>query len=160
MDSQRQQVRKAGVARTTLQYWQQRQGKIEASASTVAFFESSEGLEVLHRIVIAAQFVITLLGCGGVRLVCQFLELSGLSAFVASSYGAQQKLNVALEQAVVEHGRAEQARLGQLMEPRSIALCQDETFHPEICLVPLRITTYTSNSRGSGARSGANATGC
>ena len=52
----------------------------------------------------------SLLGCGGVRLVCQFLELSGLSAFVASSYGVQQQLNVALEQGVVEHGRAEQIR--------------------------------------------------
>ncbi len=133
--SQRQQARETGVARTTLQYWQQRQGNIEASAAVVTFFESPEGVEVLHQIVIAAQFVITLLGCGGVRLVCQFLELSGLSAFVASSYGAQQKLNVALEQAVVEHGRAEQARLGPLMESRSIVLCQDETFHPEICLV-------------------------
>ncbi|MEZ5583598.1 MAG: hypothetical protein R3F37_13385 [Candidatus Competibacteraceae bacterium] len=84
---------------------------------------------MLHRLVIAAQFVITLLGCGGVRLVCQFLDLSGLSAFVASSYGTQHKLNVALEQVVVAHGCTEQARLGQLMAPRSIALCQDETFH-------------------------------
>ena len=79
--------------------------------------------------------MITLLGCGGVRWVCQFLELSGLSAFVASSYGVQQQLNVALEQAVVAYGRTEQTRLGALMVPRSIALCQDETFHPEICLV-------------------------
>lgn len=133
--SQREQAQTVGVARTTLQHWQHRQADIKASASAVAFFESPEGLEVLHRLVIAAQFVITLLGCGGVRLVCQFLDLSGLSAFVASSYGTQHQLNVALEQAVVAHGCTEQARLGQWMAPRSIALCQDETFHPEICLV-------------------------
>ena len=134
-DSQRQQAREAGVARTTLQYWQQRQTELEAPAATVAFFESPEGVEMLHRLVIAAQLVITLLGCGGVRLVCQFLELSGLSAFVASSYGAQQRFNVTLEQAVVDYAEHQREHLGQQMEPRSIALCEDETFHPAICLV-------------------------
>jgi hypothetical protein len=39
-------------------------------------------------------------------LVCQFLELTGLSAFVAASYGVQQRLNVALEEAVVAYASA------------------------------------------------------
>ena len=62
-DSQRQQAREAGVARTTLQYWQRRQAQIDASPATVAFFESPEGQAVLHQVVIAAQFVITLGMC-------------------------------------------------------------------------------------------------
>ena len=71
----------------------------------VAFFESPEGAQMLQQLLVGAHFVITLLGSGGIRLVCQFLELSGLSAFIASSYGVQQRINAALEEAVVEHAR-------------------------------------------------------
>ncbi|MCD6500027.1 MAG: hypothetical protein J7M25_17170 [Deltaproteobacteria bacterium] len=41
--------------------------------------ESPEGLAFLHRVVLAAQFVITLMGVGGIRIVCKFLELRCLS---------------------------------------------------------------------------------
>jgi hypothetical protein len=99
--SERQQAAQLEVARTTLQYWRERQAATEAPEAVVTFFASPEGLALLHRLVMGAHFVITLLGCGGVRLVCQFLELTGLSAFVAASYGVQQRLNVALEEAVV-----------------------------------------------------------
>jgi hypothetical protein len=100
--SERQAAAAAGVARSTLRHWRARQAACELAPEAVAFFESPVGLELLHRLVVAAHLVITLLGSGGVRLVCQFLELSGLSAVVAASYGAQQQLAMALEAAVVE----------------------------------------------------------
>lgn len=75
--SERQQAEQVGVARTTLQYWRQRQAAIQAPAAEVAFFETAEGIALLHRLLIGAHFAITLLGCGGVRLVCQFLEPNG-----------------------------------------------------------------------------------
>ena len=68
---------------------------------------------------------------------CQFLELSGLSAFVASSYGMQQRINAALEEAVVEHARIQREQLAQDMPMKTITVCEDETFHPDICLVGL-----------------------
>jgi hypothetical protein len=67
--------------------------------------------------------------------VCQFLELSGLSAFVGASYGAHQGLNVALEEAVVAVAGEQRAALAQDMAHREITVCEDETFHPQICLV-------------------------
>jgi hypothetical protein len=63
------------------------------------------------------------------------LERSGLSAFVGSSYGAQQPVAAQIEAGIVDYGRQMKARLGAGMPPRRVAVCQDETFHPEVCLV-------------------------
>ena len=46
---------------------------------------------------LALQFVITLRAGGDVRLVCECLELSGLSVFVGASDGSQQGVNAALQ---------------------------------------------------------------
>src|SRR5205823_11544367 len=100
-------------------------------------FRDGRRIALLHRLLIGAHFVITLLGCGGVRLVCQFLELTGLAAYIAASYGVQQGVNVALEEAVVHYAEQQRRQLGAGMAPRAITVCEDETFHPEICLVEL-----------------------
>jgi hypothetical protein len=56
---------------------------------------------------------------------------------VAVSYGPQHQVSVALEQAVVNFGKAERQRLSVDMPPKDIAVCEDETFHPETCLVAM-----------------------
>jgi hypothetical protein len=56
---------------------------------------------------------------------------------VGSSYGSQQALNAALEQAVVDVAAEQRQALGAGMRPRAITVCEDETFHPAICLVAL-----------------------
>ena len=71
------------------------------------------------------------------RVVCQFLELSGLSAFVGASYGTHQGLNAALEEALVAIAHKQRAALARDMPHRQITVCEDETFHPQICLVAL-----------------------
>ena len=62
-------------------------GADEVPAAFQEFYASEEGIAWLHRQVLVAHLVITLFANGGIRPVCTFLELSGLSAFVASSYG-------------------------------------------------------------------------
>ena len=91
-----------------------------------AFFESPVGVACLHRLVVAAHVVITLLGAGGIRLVCQFVELTGLAPFVASSYSAQHAVSMAVEK-----------RLGAAMPIKPITVGEDETFHPAPCLVAM-----------------------
>ena len=142
VESQRQVAEEVGIPRSTLQHWVARRDTLEADPAVVAFFESPTGVAFLHRLVIAAHVVMTLVGPGGIRLVCLFLELTGLHVFVAASYGPQQKVSVAIEKAVVEFGQAEQQRLAQGMPPKSITVCQDETLigvanHPETCLVAI-----------------------
>jgi hypothetical protein len=87
--------------------------------------------------VLAAHFSITLRAAGGTRLVSEFLELSGLSAFVGVSDGAQHALNAALETAVVAVAAEQRTALAEGMPARAVTVCEDETFHPGICLVAI-----------------------
>jgi transposase-like protein len=135
--TQRQVVEELGVARSTLQDWR-RASSLEGVPDTLAAFVATpEGVRWLQRMLLAAQFAITLRGGAGVRVVCEFLQLSGLSAFVGASYGSQQKFNSALEKAVVALAEEQRAALAAGMAPRQVTVCEDETFHPQICLVAL-----------------------
>ncbi len=120
-----------------MQHWLERKENIDADPAVVAFFGSPAGVAFLHRLVLAAHFVITLSGAGGIRLVCLFLEISGLAQFIAGSYGTQQQVTVAMEEGVVEFEQEERTRLAAGMAAKKITICEDETFHPEICLVAI-----------------------
>jgi len=135
--SQRQLAKELGIPRSTLQHWLKRKEGIDAAPEVVAFFESAVGVAFLHRLVLAAHFVMTLLGPCGIRLVCLFLELSGLDQFVAASYGTQQQASVVMEEAVVTFGKEEKERLAAGMATKQVTVCEDETFHPEVCLVAI-----------------------
>jgi len=135
--SQRQQVSYLDVPRSTLRDWQARQARIEADPAVVAFFTSPIGEAFLHRLVVALHFVLELLGAGGIRRVSVFLELTGLAHFVGASYGTQHGVAVAVEEAVVAFGEEEGPRLGSTLPAREITVSEDETFHPDPCLVAI-----------------------
>ncbi len=132
---QRQVAAALGVPPSTLQDWQQAETAVEMPAMLTAFMATSAGVQWLHQLVMAAHWVITRRTGGGVRLVCEFLELSGLSAYVGASYGSQQQLNAQMEAAVVASAAEQRAPLAPGMTPRTVTVCEDETFHPAICLV-------------------------
>ncbi|MER2543532.1 MAG: hypothetical protein ABTS16_08800, partial [Candidatus Accumulibacter phosphatis] len=134
---QRQVAADLGLARSTLQEWCQPVAVGAAPAALAAWVETAEGVRWLHPLVLAAHFSITLQGGAGVRVVCQFLELSGLSAFVGASYGTHQGLNAAREEALVAVAHEQRAALARGMPHRDLTVCEDETFHPQICLVAL-----------------------
>ena len=139
--SQREIAEEIGIPRSTLQHWLERRQGIDAQPELVAFFESEVGIAFIHRLLVAAQFVITMLGTSGVRRVCLFMELSGLDRFVAGCYGAQRQVNQALEEAIISYGEQERRRLSAMAKPKTITICEDETFHPEICLVAIEPVT-------------------
>jgi hypothetical protein len=101
------------------------------------FLETPEGLDFLHRLFTAAHLVFVQASDCGLRNLGWFFELSGLDAFIASSYGAQQTVAEEMESLLVRFGEEEDQRLAALMSPREITLCEDETFHPQICLVAI-----------------------
>jgi hypothetical protein len=135
--SQRGYAQEHDVPRTTLQYWMERKATLRASPACVAFFESPEGLECLHRLLVALHFVFGFLGPSGLRLVMQVVELSGLGSFVANSFGSHQKLAVVMEQEICTFGVEQREQLAAQMQPKDITACQDETFHPAPCLVAI-----------------------
>lgn len=130
-------AQKSGVPESTVRHWVTRAQASGAPKGFVDFVESPEGLVLLHRIVLAAIFVLTQVVGGGVRSVCRFLELSGLWRVVAAGYGTQQAAVKAMEEAIVAFGEEEQGRLAAKMTPRKITVARDETFHEQPCLVAI-----------------------
>src|SRR5919205_1642049 len=113
--SQRQAAQELQVPRTTLQAWRLWHATLDICPHVAEFFQKGPGLAFLHRLVIAFHLVCVEVGACGIRLVCLFLNLTGLNRFVAASYGAQQQVNVQVEQAMVAYGQDETARLAQDM---------------------------------------------
>jgi hypothetical protein len=135
--SERQAAKELKVPRTTLQAWRLWHDTLDICPHVAEFFQSGPGLAFLHRIVIAFHLVCVELGACGIRLVCLFLNLTGLNRFVAASYGAQQQINVQIEQAIVTYRHDETARLANGMPPKDITVTQDETFTGGLCLITM-----------------------
>lgn len=125
----------------TLNYWIHREQALIDNSSwpegTVRFLESPEGTELLHRLMTAAHLVFVEANDCGLRNLSWFLELTHLNEFVASSYGARQAVAEEMESLLIRFGQEEDARLAAHMPAREITLCEDETFHPQICLVAI-----------------------
>ncbi|MBK1648151.1 hypothetical protein CKO36_05935, partial [Rhabdochromatium marinum] len=83
--SQREAALSAGVARSTLRHWTGRQA-IKAPAGLARFVETPEGVVWLSRVESAAHWCIGERAGAGIRVIVEFLELSGLSAFIAQQF--------------------------------------------------------------------------
>jgi hypothetical protein len=121
----------------TLQYWLARKAGLDADPALVGLLESSTGLAFLHRLVLAAMFQFCHVGPCGVDQVGAFLRLAKLDVFVATSHALMHELGANMEEAIVDFGAFQRAALAAGMRPRSIVVAQDETFHPEVCLVAI-----------------------
>ena len=135
--SERQAAKEIKVPRTTLQAWRVWHDTLDICPHVAEFLQSGPGLAFLHRIVIAFHLVCVEVGACGIRLVCLFLNLTGLNRFVAASYGAQQQVNFHVEHAMVTYHHDETARLAQDMPPKDLTVTQDETFTGGLCLITM-----------------------
>jgi hypothetical protein len=135
--SERQAAKELKVPRTTLQAWRMWHDGLDSCPHVAEFFQSGPGLAFLHRIVIGFHLVCVEVGACGIRLVCLFLHLTGLDRFVAASYGAQQQVNVHIEQAIVDYDQTETPRLAQAMPHKDLTVTQDETFTGGLCLITM-----------------------
>jgi hypothetical protein len=135
--SERQVAKELRVPRTTLQAWRLWHDSLDICPHVADFFQSGPGLAFLHRLVVAFHLVCVEVGACGIRLVCLFLHLTGLDRFVAASYGAQQQVNVQIEQAIVDYDQSETPRLAKAMPPKDLTVTQDETFTGGLCLITM-----------------------
>lgn len=139
--SHREIAQEIGVPARTLDHWVGRNRALIRNSSwpreVVAFFESPEGLDFLHRLLMAMHLVFVQANDCGIRNLCFLLELSGLDEFIAASYGAQRTVAEEVESLLIGYGQEEDQRLASQMPPCEITLCEDETFHPQICLVAM-----------------------
>ena len=135
--SERQAAKELKVPRTTLQAWRMWHDGLDSCPYVAEFFQSGPGLAFLHRLVIGFHLVCVEVGACGIRLVCLFLHLTGLDRFVAASYGAQQQVNVHIEQAIVDYDQTETPRLAKAMPHKDLTVTQDETFTGGLCLITM-----------------------
>ena len=133
--SQRQFAIEQQVPRTTLQGWLKCKQGLQADPALTAIIENPAGLVFVHRLVHAAHLIFNQSKNCGIRALCQYFELVGLGPFVATSYGAQQKLASQMEQHIVAYEGPQRAYLSALMTPKQICLAEDENFHEKMCLV-------------------------
>jgi len=139
--SRRQVARRLGVPDSSFRYslrqHDQRCQNHRLPRPLVEFCESTAGLEFLQQLLVALHLVFGQANDCGLRSISQFLRLSGLDQFLPPSFGAQQAFAAQLETELDEYGRQEEQRLAAQMPPREITVCEDETFHPQICLVAI-----------------------
>jgi hypothetical protein len=135
--SERQAAKELKVPRTTLQAWRVWHDTLDICPHVADFFQSGPGMAFLHRLVVAFHLVCVEVGACGIRLVCLFLNLTGLNRFVAASYGAQQQINVQIEQAMVAYDHDETARLAKAMPKKDLTVTQDDTFTGGLCLITI-----------------------
>ena len=139
--SHRQIAGQWDVPARTLHHWIHRERALVHNSSwpesAARFLETPDGLDFLHRLVTAAHLVFVQANDCGLRNLGWFLQLSGLDEFIAPSYGAQQTVAEEMESLLIRFGQEEDQRLARQMPPREITLCEDETFHPQICLVAI-----------------------
>ncbi|MCU0593290.1 MAG: DUF6399 domain-containing protein [Desulfobacterales bacterium] len=133
----RQVATDLGIARSTLRDWCAAGPVSGLPAEVAACLATPAGTRWLHQLVVVMHLIITLRAGAGVRLVCEFLELSGLSAVVGASYGSQYALTVQVQDAVAQQAQAQRSVLAAAMPPRAVTVCEDETFHPDVCLVAI-----------------------
>jgi hypothetical protein len=134
---ERDAAEKAGAPRSTARKWVVRREALDVPRAVAEFLESPEGSQWVRGIVIAALFVVGVVSPGGLRGISLFFRLSGLDSFVASSFGSVQKAVAQLEKNILDFGEKQGADLGARMTPKRISLAEDETFHPDICLVAI-----------------------
>ncbi|HZC01597.1 MAG TPA: DUF6399 domain-containing protein [Gammaproteobacteria bacterium] len=135
--SEREVAKKLNVPRTTLPAWRVWHDSLDICPHVAEFFQSGPGLAFLHRLVIAFHMVCVEVGACGIRLVCLFLHLTGLDRVVAASYGAQQQVNIQIEQAIVDYDQTETPRLAKDMPPKDLSVTQDQTFTSGLCLITM-----------------------
>lgn len=127
------------VPNSTMQSWIARKPLGKLPPEVEVFFSTPVGIGLLNRIVMAAYQTIHF-GCGGIRSVQEFLRLSKLSEFVASSEGALHSFSVRCEEHIVSFAKTEEKKLSGRMGKRKVTAALDEMFrgrHP--CLVAIEL---------------------
>ena len=135
--SQRQFAKQADLPRSSLQFWVERREQLPLPPELARLWESPVGVQCLRQIVLALHLVFEHDCHCGLRHLSRFLELAQLDRVVASSFGSQQAYAARVTELLNEYARSQQQQLAPQMPQRQITVCEDETFHPEVCLVAI-----------------------
>lgn len=141
----RQSARQAAdfleVPNSTMQSWQKRCSSQKVPRELKEFFSTPVGADYLQRNILA---VMKLMKCGpcGIRGMQEYLRLTQLDHFVASSEGALQDFWKRYEEAVLVYGEQQERKLASTMSRRKITVGLDELFRGRRpCLVAIEVVS-------------------
>ena len=129
------------VPNSTIQSWTLKQNSLQTSPELAQFFSTVSGAIFLQRVVMAAYQAIHF-GCGGLRSLKEFLNLSMLDQFIASSEGSLQAFSKRCEEHIVAFGYSQEDKLTEKMKRRKVTAALDEMYrgrHP--CLVAIEVVS-------------------
>lgn len=127
------------VPNSTMRSWQSQQISLESPLQD--FFSTPQGAQFFQQAVTAAILVIEY-GPSGVRGTQEYLRLSGLDQFVATSNGALHDYSKRIEQHIIAFGVSEEKRLVERMRARKITIGLDEMFRGRRpCLVAIEVVS-------------------
>lgn len=139
--SRRQDARALEIPESTLRSWERAHAAAlmhpDGDPAAEAFFRSPPGQRFLHRLWVAVLFVVTLCGAGGSRLAARIFQLVGLARWMGVSPASCQRAARTMTEQVADFGRDESQRLAAQGPTREVTICEDETFHPQTCLVAM-----------------------
>ena len=139
--SKRQAAALLEVPFSTMKSWEAQECFQDLDPELVEFISKPGGQKFLNRL-IASAFMTIRYGHGGIRAIQEFLQLSKLNNFVASSTGALHAYIVRAEKYMVAFGASQEILLAQSLKQRKITAGLDEMFrgrHP--CLVAIEIVS-------------------
>jgi len=139
--SERQAAALLEVPFSTMQSWKTQENYQEIELELTEFISTPVGQKFLNRLVTSAHMAIRY-SHGDIRGLQEFLRLSKLDNFVASSDGALHAFVVRSENHMVAFGASQEILLAQNLKHRKITAALDEMFrgrHP--CLVAIEIVS-------------------
>jgi hypothetical protein len=137
--SKRQAAALLEVPFSTMHSWKIQENDQGIDPELTEFISTPVGQKFLNRLVSSAHMSIRY-GHGGIRGLQEFLQLSQLNCFVASSVGALHAFVVRFEEYILTFGANQEILLAQNLKKRKITAGLDEMYrghHP--CLVAIEI---------------------
>ena len=132
--SETEAAKKSGIPRSTLRDFS-RVNENNFDIKVVDFIQSNEGFNFLHGLFVTIMLQFVIPGSCGIRQFCIWLKISGLSNFIAGSYGTWREFILNMEEKILAFEKKERQILSKDMPEKKISLVADETFFNEMCLV-------------------------
>ena len=137
--SERQAAALLEVPFSTMHSWKIQENNQEIDLELTKFISTPAGQIFLNRLLFSVHMAIRY-GHGGIRGLQEFLQLSQLNKFVASSIGALHAFVARSEEHILTFGANQEILLAQNLKQRKITAALDEMYrghHP--CLVAIEI---------------------
>jgi hypothetical protein len=125
--SERQAAALLEVPFSTMHFWKTQENNQEIDPELAEFISTPVGQKFLNRLVSSAHMTIRY-GHGGIRGLQEFLQLSQLDNFVASSVGALHAFVVRSEKHILAFGANQEILLAQNLQQKKITAGLDEMY--------------------------------